>query len=239
MSSHRSHPLPARRLLYVDDFLCAVDKPSGLLSQEAPGRAPRRTILVQTAALLASRGERAELHAVHRLDEDTSGVLVFARDRDILARLKKTFRRHDVERVYHAIVLGAPDPPEGRLESLLRDGGERVEIVTRGGQPAITDYVTLATFAGRSVVACRLDTGRRNQIRVQLADIGHPVQGDRRYGRNHPGFSRFKARRTMLHATALGLRHPKHGKALRFIAPFPDDFSAQLPEGLAERLSAG
>lgn len=232
-------PLPDSSLLWVDDHLVVVDKPSGLLSTEAPDRA-HRSVLPRLAALLRTRGESAKLFAVHRIDEETSGTLVVARSAETRRALEATFEAHTVERIYHAIVIGAPQPSEGRLEGRLREDDDGVvRVVERGGRPARTDYSTVAVERGFAVVACRLDTGRRNQIRVQLADIGHPVAGDRKYGRRHRRFRSVPASRTMLHATAIGFTHPVTAAEISVVAPFPADFRSVLGAELSAKLSLG
>jgi 23S rRNA pseudouridine1911/1915/1917 synthase len=236
----RGPVLDERRLLYLDADLAVVDKPAGLLSQEHAGEPHQATVVHALAGLLRRRGESARLFAVHRLDEDTSGTLVVARTETARRALEALFESHDLDRIYHAVVLGQPRQAQGRLESRLSVGRDGVvRVVRRGGEFAVTHYATVAAVPGGSVLACRLETGRRNQIRVQLADVGHPVAGDRKYGRHHPAFERVRAPRPLLHATAISLPHPTSGEALTAIAPFPDDFRALLGDELCRRLLPG
>lgn len=232
-----SQPLESSRLLHVDDSLCVVDKPAGTWSQEAPkGGRGRTNVLHQLAARLVAMGQPGRVFAVHRLDLETSGALIVARTPDIRAALERLLRDRAIDRVYHAIVLGTPHPRRGRLESRLADDGDVVRVVTSGGRKAVTHFDTVAVREDWSVVVCKLETGRRNQIRVQLADIGCPVAGDRKYGRDHAGFRRVRARRAMLHASGIGFAHPATGRQIRVIAPLPEDFRAILGEDLASRL---
>ncbi|MFQ5503479.1 MAG: RluA family pseudouridine synthase [Planctomycetota bacterium] len=231
-----ARPLEASRVLHLDDDICIVDKPDGLLSVDAPGQRP--TLVARLAATLRSRGVSAELLPVHRLDEGTSGALLLARHDLARKRLIAQFKRHEVERVYYALVLGSPYPLDGSLSSRLReDARGMVRVVASGGRQAVTHYRTLARLSGFSLVACRLDTGRRNQIRVQLADVGCPVLGDRKYGRGDPRFGKLPAPRTMLHATGISLKHPLSRKPLVVVAPLPEDFRQRIGDGLARRLT--
>lgn len=224
-------PLKPRSILWLDEHLCIVDKPSGLLSQDAPGRSGP-DLRARLAATLEARDEAKLLFAVHRLDEETSGSIAFARTTEARTALESIFRTHAAERVYHALVLGTPKLDQAVIESRLQaDADGMVRVVSRGGQVARTEYLVLARFDGFCLVACRLDTGRRNQIRVQLTEIGCPLVGDRKYGRRR---ARIKARRTMLHASALGFRHPITGAQVEVFAPFPDDFKKLVG---AERLA--
>lgn len=214
-------PLPARRILHLDTDICVIDKPAGILSTPAPSRSGP-DLRARVAATLQKQSEDARLFAVHRLDEDTTGSIVFARTHAAQRALEQTFRRHKAQRVYHALVLGTPKLRQAVIESRLdvdRDGF--VRVVQRGGQIARTEYLVLARLDGFCLVCCRLDTGRRNQIRVQLAEIGCPLVGDRKYGRRRASV---KARRSMLHASGLSFDHPTKDEAVEVLAPFPEDF---------------
>jgi 23S rRNA pseudouridine1911/1915/1917 synthase len=162
---------------------------------------------------------------------------VLARNKEARAYFEKLFAAHRIERIYHAIVLGKPHPATGRIESRLRiDESGIVETTSEGGEPAITDYATVHVGRGHSVVACRLETGRRNQIRVQLADRGCPLVGDRKYGRHDPRFAEQPAPRTLLHATALGFVPPGRREPQNYVAPFPKDFARFLGEDVLRQL---
>ncbi|MCB9882416.1 MAG: RNA pseudouridine synthase [Planctomycetes bacterium] len=213
--------LENHRFLWMDEHLGVVDKPAGILSTPAPGRS-EPVLTDRIAAALVCRGEDAAVFAVHRLDEETTGSIAFARTEEARSGLEKIFKSHAAERVYHCIVHGGPRAPSGLIESRLdEDSSGIVRVTTRGGRIARTEYVVLLRLDGMSLLACRLETGRRNQIRVQLADIGCPVVGDRKYGRRN---SKVRAKRTLLHATALGLTHPLTGARVEAVAPFPADF---------------
>jgi 23S rRNA pseudouridine1911/1915/1917 synthase len=194
-------PIP---VLHQDDHLLVVDKPAGMLVVPAPGRRSRTVVDLVSAAT----GER--LSAVHRLDEETSGALVLARSDAGRSGMEQLFRAHAVERIYLALVAGVPSPPGGRVAARLQERADgMVEIVTRGGEPAVTHYEVLQRRDRCALVRCRLETGRRNQIRVHMAALGCPVAGDRKYGyRARPGES---FRRVMLHSFRVSFRHPVTG----------------------------
>jgi len=226
----------ADRILYTDDAVCVVDKPDGVLSIEAPGSSAP-VLIPLVASVLRERGEPAELYAVHRLDLETSGVTVLARTKAARSTLDRQFRSHAIERIYLALVFGRPRPNHGRLESRLVERKDGVVETSRTrGERAVTEYSTLAQLPEFTALACRLETGRRNQIRVQLADIGHPLVGDRKYGRRDRRFAAVRARRTMLHAIAVRFVHPSTGKPLAATATIPADFRMLLGDEQAERI---
>ncbi len=225
-----ARPLEDRRFLWLDDAVGVVDKPAMLLTTPAPGRS-EPVLLDRIAATLGDRGESPSVFAVHRIDEETSGSLAFARSEEARRGLEAIFKQHRAERVYHCLVHGAPRRSSAVLECRLQEEGGIVRVVDRDGQVARMEYRAVLRLDGMTMLACRLDTGRRNQIRVQLAAIGCPLVGDRKYGRR----GKTSARRTMLHATALGFDHPLSGARIEVIAPFPEDFERLIG---AERLAA-
>ena len=194
--------------------MLVVDKPPHMLVVHAPGRRDE-TVLDKVARQVGVR-----VYAVHRLDEDTTGVLALARTEEARERLQEEFRRHRPERVYLALVSRAPSPPAGKIESRLLEKDGRMCSVDSGGELAVTHYRILKRLDPFTLVECRLETGRRNQIRVHMADIGCPVVGDRKYGyrsRQGRGFGR-----AMLHAWRLTLTHPLTGERLEVTAAPPD-----------------
>jgi 23S rRNA pseudouridine1911/1915/1917 synthase len=162
---------------------------------------------------------------VHRLDRDTSGLLVVARDESALRNLQAQWARRTVEKAYLALVRGAPREPTATIEAPIgRDPRHRQRMaVVAAGRPAATDYRTLERLRGATLLECRIATGRTHQIRVHLASIGHPVVGDRLYGSAEPELGR-----QFLHAARLGFRHPRTGEPLVFESPLPSDLSAYL-----------
>jgi 23S rRNA pseudouridine1911/1915/1917 synthase len=208
-------------ILHADDHLLVVDKPAGLLVVGAPGRSG------PTAVDRVGRQLGARVFAVHRLDEDTTGVLVLARTLEAKRALEGMFRAHAIERVYLALVARAPSPAAGTIESRLVEEGGAMRSVAGRGQRAVTHYALRERRAGGALVECRLETGRRNQIRVHMAEIGCPVVGDRKYGWRPRRGERIA--RPLLHAWRLRLRHPITGALLEIEAIAPEPELAVLP----------
>ena len=202
-------------LLHHDEHLVVVDKPPGILVVPAAGRSGPNLVDVLSAQL----GQRA--YAVHRLDEETSGCLVLALDEHTRAGLDRLFRNHEAVRDYLALTTAVPSPESGCIESHLEEGRDGiVRVVRKGGRRAVTHYETVARRGRGCLVRCRLETGRRNQIRVHLAALGCPVAGDRKYGYRQRGGDRFP--RVMLHSWMLELRHPITGLPLAVTSEPPE-----------------
>jgi 23S rRNA pseudouridine1911/1915/1917 synthase len=215
-------------VLYEDADLLVVEKPAGLVTHPASGvRAPT---LVH--ALLSHRiagGEDPERPGiVHRLDRDTSGLLVVAKAPEAHRRLQEQLRERTIERRYRALVHGRPPSRRGTIEAPLgRDplDASRMAIGGRASRTAITHFELAETLARHSLLDVKLDTGRTHQIRVHLAAIGHPVVGDQQYGR---GGEELGLDRQFLHAAELAFPHPVSGEELRFASPLPADLQAAL-----------
>jgi 23S rRNA pseudouridine1911/1915/1917 synthase len=193
-------------IVHRDGHIVIVDKPVGVLVVPAPTRSSR-TLLDLVAEQLDQ-----PVHAVHRLDEDTSGAIAFALTEEARQAMELLFRAHSIGRDYVALLTSAPSPPAGKIESLLREGDDGiVRVVTSGGVRAVTHYETVARREHGTLVRCRLETGRRNQIRVHMAALGCPIIGDRKYGlRSRAG----GFRRVMLHSWRMQFRHPLLGTAV-------------------------
>jgi 23S rRNA pseudouridine1911/1915/1917 synthase len=199
--------MPVVPLLHQDDHLVVIDKPAGVLVVSAPGRTEPTVVDLVSQQL----GERVQ--AVHRLDEDTTGAMLLARTDAGRAGMEDLFRAHAVSRSYLALVSAAPSPPAGRIESNLReDAGGVVRVVTKGGQRAVTHYRSLGRRGRCTLLECRLETGRRNQIRAHLAALGCPLAGDRKYGYRPRDGERFP--RVMLHSWQLRFQHPVTGETV-------------------------
>jgi 23S rRNA pseudouridine1911/1915/1917 synthase len=232
-------PLAKSAIAFFDRDLVVVDKPAGMLSvADEPGN--KETLVEYVRALLRrmDAGKRdTGLGVVHRLDKDTSGVMVFARTAEAKRVLDEQFRAHDMVRVYHGIAHGAV--PEKRIEThLLLDRGDGLRGShghyrrARGDPPpdariAITHVTPIAALRGATLVECRLETGRQHQIRIHLSELGHPLVGERVYIRDYRG-PRIEAPRAMLHARTLGFKHPRSGEAASFEREAPADFQALL-----------
>jgi RluA family pseudouridine synthase len=206
MTGRRPAPIP---ILWADEHLVVVDKPARVLVVSAPTR--RGPTLVD----LVSRQLGARLFPVHRLDEDTTGVLLLARTEPARTALERMFAERSIHRVYLALTSHAPSPPAGRIESRLAEGpGGTLRSVVRGGEKAITEYRLRARRGPHALVECRLQTGRRNQIRVHLAELGCVIVGDRKYGWRGP-----TRPRPLLHAWRIEFVHPFTGQQLALEAP--------------------
>ena len=218
-------------VLFEDEDLLVVDKPAGLLTVPTAER-ERDTLLARALDYLQHRYRRRPYAGiVHRLDKDTSGALVFARNREALHALQALFRAHDIEREYLAIVEGRP-PESGTLDAdLVRDAGLGRRGIARPGQSgrrAVTRYRVLERFARAALVSVELETGRTHQIRIHFSAAGTPVAGDRVYRRRADAPPIVAAPRQMLHARRLGFAHPATGALVRAEAPLPADFETVL-----------
>ncbi|WP_420478107.1 RluA family pseudouridine synthase [Brevundimonas sp. FT23028] len=231
-------------VLYEDADLIVIDKPAGMAAHPAPGTETGtlvNALLAHCGESLSGIGGVARPGIVHRLDKDTSGVMVAAKTDRAHQGLSALFATHDIERTYIALTRGAPSPARGRIETLIgRSSSDRkkMAVLKSGGRNAITDYEVQRTFgeparAGGAPpaarVACTLHTGRTHQIRVHLASKGAPILGDPVYGSGSPGIPVRAAvaeaglTRQALHAAVLGFVHPVTGEALRFETSPPAD----------------
>ena len=222
-------PGPARelRIVYEDDALIVVDKPAGLLAVPLPRHAEASSVQEQLAAHLRSRGKRKPL-VVHRIDRDTSGLVVFATRTDAQLRLRDQFRRHEPVRVYLAVVYGHPSPPSGTWrDQLVWDQSALIQKATHPRDPrgheARSEYRVVQTFRDTSLVEVRLVTGRRNQIRLQARLRGHTLVGERRYISGPDELRGVEFPRQALHAHQLAFLHPVTDHPLRFESPLPPD----------------
>jgi len=220
-----------RDILYRDVFLLAVNKPAGVETQPTPARY-RGTLyeaLLQYLRNPFRPKDRPELGMVQRLDRETSGVLVFSIHRQAHRGLTQVFSGREARKIYLALVAGRMSAQEGEFRSLLarNRASNLVRSVARGGKEAITRYRVLNEFAEASLLEVELLTGRSHQIRAHLAESGHPLLGDGRYGgplRLHT----LDIPRQMLHASRLILPHPVEGRTMNFETSLPDDFQSIL-----------
>lgn len=219
--------LPAgMAVLHQDDDLVVIHKPAGLLSIATDTQRERTAFRVLTLwARDQARSGQARVWVVHRLDRETSGLLVFARTEEAKAKLQESWP--EAEKIYLALVEGAPPAPQGTLRGHL-DESQPHRVYARGpgggAREAITHYRAVRAGFGRTLVEVRLETGRRHQIRVQLAEAGCPVVGDELYGaKSDP------ARRLALHATRLTFKHPRTGQPMTFQSPLPQELARLLP----------
>lgn len=216
-------------ILYEDSALLAINKPAGLVVHPAPGH-PANTLvnaLLHHCGDLTGIGDELRPGIVHRLDKDTSGVLVVAKDEATRAALVAQFAGKKVKKEYLALVWGQPAQPSDTMDwPIGRHPVHRKKMaVTEKGRPALTRYETLASGRLASLLRVQIETGRTHQIRVHLARLGHPVVGDATYGRARRGLPEgLRIARQMLHAHQLQIIHPRTGRAQTFTAPPPADF---------------
>jgi len=224
--------VPHDLIVYVDPHVVVVRKPAGVSTVPFEEK-ERGTLdeLVRRALekKFPSRGSRPNLGVVHRLDKETSGLVVFTRTWLAKKSLSAQFRAHTVERKYSGIAHG--DVPKRTITThLVADRGDGLRGTTRHdaeGQRAVTHVEPLEKLDGATLVSCRLETGRTHQIRIHLAEMGHPLLGERVYIRNFRG-ALIPAPRVMLHAAVLGFEHPATERPVRWEEPAPEDFRATL-----------
>jgi 23S rRNA pseudouridine1911/1915/1917 synthase len=215
---------PGLALLHEDDDLIVVIKAHGLLTV-ATERERETTAQAYLNAYLREKGE-GRIHVVHRLDRETSGVLVFAKSFATREALKEQFAAHEIERVYVAIIEGRMEPSAGTIRShLLERRDLRMQSVDAhpDAKLAVTHYRTIASTDDYSMLEVTLETGRKNQIRAHLSEAGHPVVGDQLYGSTRNPLGRLG-----LHAKRLGFVHPQTGKKMSFTVPLPKVFLTAL-----------
>jgi 23S rRNA pseudouridine1911/1915/1917 synthase len=210
------------RIFHEDADILVVDKPAGLLTSTVPGER-RPTLLAAVRAYVSSRDPRARVGLIHRLDRDASGLLVFSKSDHAYHSLKTQFFHHAVERVYLAITDGVPNPRQGRIESRLEERADGTVYSTSKpdqGERAITRYDVVEVVRKRALVRVTLETGRKHQIRVHLAQRRSPIAGDRIYGKQDA-----PAPRLMLAAVKLGFTHPRTGERVEFEVKPPKSFA--------------
>ena len=219
---------PSYAVLHEDATLLVVDKAPGVLVVPRPGTRER-------CLLDDLRRDGHKVAPVHRLDRDTSGVLLLCLDAAHRAALEDAFKRHEVVKEYLALVRGVPQEKRATIDVPILDLGATARV-DRKGRRAVTRYEVLRTLRGRaaggtvSLLRCVPESGRHNQIRVHLAHLGHPLLGDATYGRRPRDEARWRAPRCLLHAERLALKHPATGSRLDVRAPLPADMEAALAE---------
>jgi 23S rRNA pseudouridine1911/1915/1917 synthase len=236
---HRPGPIPESAIVFFDADVAVVDKPAGMLS--VADEEGNIDTLVNHARTVVRRmdksGKDSALGVVHRLDRETSGVMVFARTASAHRVLAEQFRAREMDRVYEALVHG--EVTARRVETqLIPDRGDGLRGSCghfrrpKGDPPpearlAVTHIQPVASLRGATHIECRLETGRQHQIRVHLSELGHPLLGERVYIRDYRG-TPIDVPRLMLHARTLGFMHPRTGKHVTFERPAPADFQETL-----------
>lgn len=227
---------PKLRIVYEDDALIVVEKKNGLLTVPVKADSKETTVFSILKEYVRKQSHRNTVHVVHRLDRETSGLLVFAKSPELQEYMRTYWRQLVTKRSYVALVEGKLEKNEGKITSWLTEDSRTALVssspVDNGGQLAITNYKVLKESALQtdeadlkteySLVELNLETGRTNQIRVHMASIGHPVVGDRKYGH---GNESSPIDRLCLHARVLEFIHPMTEKKVRFEAPMPKEFT--------------
>lgn len=224
--------LPDLGIVHDDDDLVVVDKPFGVAAHPSIGWKGPTVIggLAGAGYRIATSGPPERQGIVHRLDAGTSGLMVVAKSEHAYRELKRAFKEREVDKIYHTVVQGHPDPLAGTIEGPIgrHPGSEWRFAVTSDGKPSVTHYRTLEAFRHASLLEVELETGRTHQIRVHMAAQHHPCVGDRTYGADPVLSDRLGLERQWLHAMRLGFRHPGSGQYVTFESRYPEDLRRAL-----------
>lgn len=225
-------PVPGLVVRYEDGDLIVVDKPAGVAAHPTPGWTGPTVLqgLLAGGHQIATSGAAERQGIVHRLDANTTGLMVVAKSEHAYRVLKQAFRDREVDKRYHALVQGHPDPLRGTIDAPIarHPSGDGRFAVVADGRPATTHYDTLEAFRAASLVEVKLETGRTHQIRVHMAAVRHPCVGDRLYGADPVLAARLGITRQWLHARQLGFAHPGDGHWTEFTSDYPADLRASL-----------
>ena len=225
-------PVPGMTVLYEDDDIIVVDKPVGVAAHPTPGWTGPTVLqgLLAAGHTVATSGAAERQGIVHRLDAGTTGVMVVAKSEHAYSVLKQAFRERTVDKVYHALVQGHPDPFRGTIDAPIarHPSGDGRFAVVSDGRPSVTHYDTLEAFRAATLLEVHLETGRTHQIRVHMTAIRHPCVGDRLYGADPVLAARLGMTRQWLHAVRLSFAHPADGRMVEFTSPYPADLARSL-----------
>jgi 23S rRNA pseudouridine1911/1915/1917 synthase len=219
-------------ILHEDDDIIVIDKPVGVAVHPSPGWTGPTVVggLVASGHRVATSGAAERQGVVHRLDVGTTGVMVVAKSESAYSALKHAFKERTVEKVYHAIVQGHPDPIKGTIDAPIdrHPKHDYKFAVMQDGKPSITHYEVMEAFRAASLVEVHLETGRTHQIRVHFSALHHPCVGDLTYGADPTLSKRLGVTRQWLHARQLGFHHPADGQWVTFTSEYPEDLSSAL-----------
>ena len=222
------------RIVHDDADIVVVDKPAGVAAHPSLGwDGPSVTEHLAAAGFRISTSGAAERQGVvQRLDVGTSGLMVVAKSERAYTLLKRAFRDRTVEKIYHTLVQGFPDPHVGTIDAPIarHPGHDWKMAIVDGGRHSVTHYETLEAFRGATLLEVHLETGRTHQIRVHMQAIGHPCVGDPLYGGDPVLAARLGLERQWLHAVELAFEHPGSGDLVRFTSPYPDDLARALEQ---------
>jgi 23S rRNA pseudouridine1911/1915/1917 synthase len=224
--------VPGLTIVYSDDDIVVVDKPVGVAAHPSPGWTGPTVIggLAAMGQTVATSGAAERQGVVHRLDVGTTGLMVVAKSEPAYSTLKRAFKAREVDKVYHAIVQGHPDPSRGTIDAPIdrHPSQDYKWAVVSGGRDSVTHYDTLEAFRGASLLEVHLETGRTHQIRVHMAALRHPCVGDLTYGADPTLASRLGLERQWLHAVSLAFLHPATHDEVRFVSEYPADLTHAL-----------
>ena len=228
----RAEAVEGLRLVFDDPDLVVIDKPVGVAAHPSPGWTGP-TVLGHLAAqgiVVATSGAAERQGIVHRLDVGTSGLMVVAKSERAYSALKQAFRDRTVDKIYHALVQGHPDPLSGTIDAPIgrHPRHDYKWAVVESGRPSVTHYETLEAHRFASLLEIHLETGRTHQIRVHMSAVNHPCVGDLTYGADPTLAERLGLTRQWLHAVGLGFTHPGTGAYVEFRSDYPDDLAHAL-----------
>ena len=219
-------------VVYEDDDIVVVDKPRGVAAHPTPGWTGPTVLggLLAAGHTVATSGAAERQGIVHRLDANTTGLMVVAKSEHAYSVLKQAFRDRTVSKTYHALVQGHPDPLRGTIDAPIgrHPSGDGRFAVVADGRPSVTHYDTMEAFRAASLVTVGLETGRTHQIRVHMAALRHPCCGDLLYGADPVLAAHLGLTRQWLHAVELSFAHPADDREVSFISPYPDDLQHAL-----------
>jgi 23S rRNA pseudouridine1911/1915/1917 synthase len=230
--SVESRPVDGLIIVHSDQDIVVVDKPVGVAAHPSPGWTGP-TVLGGLAAMgytIATSGAAERQGIVHRLDVGTTGLMVVAKSERAYSLLKRAFKEREVDKRYHTVVQGHPDPLRGTIDAPIdrHPSHDYRWAVVSGGRPSITHYDTLEAFPSASLLDVKLETGRTHQIRVHFSALRHPCVGDLTYGADPTLAARLGLHRQWLHARQLGFEHPGTGEPVEFVSAYPADLATAL-----------
>jgi 23S rRNA pseudouridine1911/1915/1917 synthase len=227
-----AEPVPGMRVVYEDDDVVVVDKPVGVAAHPSPGWTGPTVVGALAAAghRVSTSGAAERQGIVHRLDVGTSGLMVVAKSEAAYSGLKRAFKQRTVDKVYHALAQGHPEPTSGTIDAPIgrHPSADYKFAVVADGKASVTHYEVLEMLPSASLVEVHLETGRTHQIRVHFAALRHPLVGDLTYGADPVLASKVGLERQWLHAVRLGFEHPLTGSWLEVSSEYPDDLARAL-----------
>jgi 23S rRNA pseudouridine1911/1915/1917 synthase len=225
-------PVPGMTVIYDDDDLVVIDKPVGVAAHPSVGWTGPTVIggLAAAGFRISTSGAEERRGVVHRLDVGTSGLMVVAKSEHAYTVLKRAFKERTVDKTYHALIQGLPDPLNGTIDAPIgrHPSHDYKFAVVASGKASVTHYEVLEAFRSASLVEVHLETGRTHQIRVHFSALRHPCAGDLTYGADPALAKKLGLQRQWLHAVGLGFQHPSTGERVSFSSPYPPDLQTAL-----------